>query len=100
MPAAGPAGLHKFRVCEHHDLGPHGAGVDGDIADTQGDNQIQGVGAEGGHNGDGQQGGGDGVEHVQHPHDAVVQTLAVVARHGAQQSADDHGHGGGGQAND
>lgn len=91
--AAGPGGLHKFGAGQPHDRGPHGSRVDRNGADGEGQDQIGGAGAEGRHNGDGQEDGGHRVQHVQRPHDDVFDSAAVVPGHRPQQSPHDQGRG-------
>ena len=92
--AGHPRGLDELRVLEHQHLAAHQLGVAHPPHQPQGDEQVDQSLAQDGHDGDDQNGEGEGHHDIGDAHEQAVQEAAVVAGqqsdHAAHQKGNHH----------
>ena len=92
--AGHPRGLDELRVLEHQHLAAHQLGVAHPPHQPQGDEQVDQSLAQDGHDGDDQDGEGEGHHDIGDAHEQAVQEAAVVAGqqsdHAAHQKGNHH----------
>ena len=94
---AGPGGLDILLALHGEDGRAHDAGEAGHVRDGHGQEQIEQIGSQRRHDGDGQQRGGDCQENVHDAHENIVNPAPVISGHGSDERASAQGDGDGNQ---
>ena len=84
-------GLNKLRILEHQHFAAHQLGIAHPSHQPQGDEEVDESLAQDGHNGDDQDGEGEGHHDVGNTHEQAVQYAAVIAGQQADHAADQEG---------